>query len=193
MLTRLREALKPALDAFGKNLSKISPEPNFWTALGLVFSLISAYFFYSSSYLLASFFLLASGLMDVADGAVAKSSGKTSRKGGFLDSNMDRIGEVAIYLALILASKTAYFTFAASLALSFSLLVSYARARAEASGINAEGIGYGERAERIIILAIGGFIDHLFYALIAISILAFITYLQRLIIYSSRLQQPSGL
>ncbi|MEM3684255.1 MAG: CDP-alcohol phosphatidyltransferase family protein [Conexivisphaerales archaeon] len=192
MLTRIRQLIKPALDSLGRALSKISPNPNTWTALGLLISLASAYFFYESAYFPASFLLLASGFMDVADGAVAKSTGRVSKRGGFLDSNFDRVAEVAIYLALILSSHDSYFTFVSALALSFSLLVSYSRSRAEAAGINAEGVGYGERAERLLILAAGGIAGYLFYAVILVALLSFITYLQRLYVYSSRLEQSQS-
>ncbi|MEM0118219.1 MAG: CDP-alcohol phosphatidyltransferase family protein [Conexivisphaerales archaeon] len=192
MLTRIRQLIKPALDSLGRALSKISPNPNTWTALGLLISLASAYFFYESAYFPASLLLLASGFMDVADGAVAKSTGRVSKRGGFLDSNFDRVAEVAIYLALILSSHDSYFTFVSALALSFSLLVSYSRSRAEAAGINAEGVGYGERAERLLILAAGGIAGYLFYAIILVALLSFITYLQRLYVYSSRLEQSQS-
>jgi archaetidylinositol phosphate synthase len=193
LLTRLRQILKPYLNSLGVSLSKISPNPNAWTLLGLIISFASAYFFYTSSYPLASLLLLLSGFMDVADGAVAKSTGKVTKKGGFLDSNLDRMAEVSIYLALIVSAKSALYLFFSAAALSFSLLVSYSRSRAEAAGINAEGVGYGERAERLLILAIGGIAGYVYYAVIIVTFLAVITYLQRLYVYSSRLDKSESL
>lgn len=189
MLTRLRQMLKPFLNYLGIYLSKVSPNPNFWTIVGLIVSFASAYFFYRSFYILASLLLLFSGFMDIADGAVAKSTGRVTKKGGFLDSNLDRLAEVAVYLALVISSKSVLYTFFSAAALSFSLLVSYSRSRAEAAGINAEGVGYGERAERLIILAVGGITGYIYYAVVLVTIVAFITYLQRLYVYSSRLNK----
>ncbi len=193
MLTRLRQILKPFLNSLGKSLSKISPNPNSWSVAGLIISFASAYFFYNSFYLLASLLLLLSGFMDIADGAVAKSTGRVTKKGGFLDSNFDRLAEVSVYLALIVSARSVLYSFFSAAALSFSLLVSYSRSRAEAAGINAEGVGYGERAERLIILAIGGIAGYVYYAVIIVTLLAILTYLQRLYVYSSRLDKSESL
>lgn len=193
MLTRLRKAIQPALSTLGNSFSKVSPSPNFWTAIGFVLSLLAGYLFYMGYEAYAGISVLASGFMDVVDGSVARATGKVSRKGGFIDSNLDRLGESIIYLSLLLygfsTAEPVFFVFVSSLALTFSLLVSYSRSRAEAAGIKAEGVGYGERAERLIILSVSSISGFLVYGLLIVTAVAVITYAQRLYVYSLRLDQ----
>jgi hypothetical protein len=78
-------------------------------------------------------------------------------------------------------------------ALSLSLLVSYTRARGEGLGVDLKGKGIAERAERIIIIVILGFIpfqENISVALWIISILAAITVLERLKIVSTKFGTP---
>jgi CDP-diacylglycerol--glycerol-3-phosphate 3-phosphatidyltransferase len=95
------------------------------------------------------------------DGAVARVTGRTSRFGAFLDSNMDRVSDAAIFSGLILRFATKdhndmLLVCLALFCLISGALVSYARARAEGMGINAT-IGIAERGERLIVslVAIG--------------------------------------
>jgi archaetidylinositol phosphate synthase len=69
-----------------------------------------------------------------------------------------------------------------------SLLVSYARARAESLGIQLQGIGIGERAERLLVVAIVGMIGFLNYAVIIVAIIAGITFVQRIITTSNAIK-----
>ena len=81
------------------------------------------------------------------------------------------------------------------LAISLSLLVSYSRARAESLGVKLQGIGIGERAERLLVIAILGIIagviqriELMEYAVIIVIIIAAITLIQRIIVTSKELQ-----
>ena len=69
-----------------------------------------------------------------------------------------------------------------------SLLVSYSRSRAESLGIKLQGIGIGERAERLLVIAIIGMIGFMEYAVIIVIIIATITFVQRVIVTSSNLK-----
>ena len=78
-------------------------------------------------------------------------------------------------------------------ALSLSLLVSYTRAKGDGLGVDLKGKGIAERAERILIIAILGFIpfqDNMSVALWIIAILSAITVLERLKVVSARLGTP---
>ena len=66
------------------------------------------------------------------------------------------------------------------MAIGLSLLVSYTRARAESLGVQLQGIGIGERAERLLVIAIIGMIGLLNYAVIIVIIIAGITFVQRM-------------
>lgn len=101
-------------------------------------------------------FLLASAF-DMLDGAVARAAGATSRFGAFLDSVADRYSEAAMFAALLVVFSQRQDTslvVGSCLALTGSLLVSYARARAEGFGLECE-IGVLQRPERVILLVAG--------------------------------------
>ncbi len=75
------------------------------------------------------------------------------------------------------------------LAITLSLLVSYSRARAESFGIKLEGIGIGERAERLLVIAIIGMIGFMDYAIMIVIIIAGITLIQRIVVVSKQLHK----
>jgi archaetidylinositol phosphate synthase len=185
VLTRLRQSIKPLVDSVGRACSKLLPYPNAWTVAGALFALLSGISFYERFPLPGGLFILASGAMDVVDGAVARAVGKVSARGGFLDSNLDRLAEVFVYAGI--AGSGSVNPLLSLLALSFSLLVSYTRAKAEGLGVKAEGVGIGERAERLLILAASGILGYLLYGVILVLALASVTFVQRLYVYSSRL------
>ena len=131
--------------------------------------------------LLGSILLLISGFFDVIDGSVARISRQTSKKGAFLDSTLDKISEVVIFLGIAIGNLAN--PILCMIALSSSLLVSYTRSRAESFGVDLSGIGFGERAERLIILAIMGILpiqNFLEYGVIIIIIISILTIVQRI-------------
>lgn len=95
-------------------------------------------------------------LTDSIDGIMAREMGRESQWGAFLDSTMDRLGDAAIYTAIALYSLSldgavGDWTFGFALALvPLALIVSYARARAEAVGYEASG-GIAERTDRLLV------------------------------------------
>ena len=92
------------------------------------------------------------GFFDVLDGAVARATGRTSQRGAFLDSTLDRVSEVVVFLGILVGGYAS--PFLVLLALSLSLLVSYTRAKGDALGVNLAGIGVGERSERLVVLIV---------------------------------------
>ena len=132
--------------------------------------------------------LLIAGFFDVVDGSVARVTKKTTKKGAFLDSSFDKIAETAIFFGIAvggLAQPTW-----AMLALAISLLVSYTRARAESLGVELKGIGIGERAERLLIVAIVGMVPHpdaLNWAMLLVIVVAGFTLGQRIATTSKKL------
>lgn len=157
LLNRLRGRLEPALSAVGRAFAATGLPPDFWTYLGLALALASAGAFASGlqhAALLGGALLLASGFFDVVDGQVARAAKKESRRGAFADSLADKAAEAAVFVGIMAGSLAEPLLVAA--ALSLSLLVSYARARAESLGVQLSGVGIGERAERLLILAVVG-------------------------------------
>ena len=205
MLNNLRETLRPALEKMGKAFASTGLSPNFWTAVGLVFALISALMYglgnqIEYGLILGGVLLLVSGFFDMVDGQVARVTGKTSKKGGYLDSMFDKIAEVAIFLGILIGGYAEpYFVF---LAITLSLLVSYARAKSDAINVKLQGVGIGERAERLLVIAIIGMIgfnaeSSIFFgiqnfmelAVIIVVVIAGITLIQRMIVTSKNIQE----
>jgi CDP-diacylglycerol--glycerol-3-phosphate 3-phosphatidyltransferase len=129
--------------------------------------------------------LAAAGIPDLLDGAVAKVSGRASKRGAFFDSVADRVtdalllGGVAWYLVERDGGQAAMLPYAV---LAASLLISYQRAKAESLGYSAKG-GLMERAERTIALGIGlAFADRLLVPVLWIMlVLTLITAVQRFV------------
>jgi phosphatidylglycerophosphate synthase len=89
---------------------------------------------------------------DFIDGRVARATGRTTRAGAFLDSTLDRVGELLVFGGLAVAFRGSPVLFAALGAAGASLLVSYARARGEALGAgDAAKVGGMQRPERIVV------------------------------------------
>jgi archaetidylinositol phosphate synthase len=104
MLNNLRGILQPILEKIGNVFASTGLSPNFWTLVGLVFALASALVYGLSlefGLIIGGILLLVSGFFDMVDGQVARSTGKASQKGSYLDSMFDKIAEVAIFLGLL--------------------------------------------------------------------------------------------
>lgn len=192
MLNNFRESLKPHLEKLGKGFASTGLSPNFWTSVGLGFAFLAAvaygtnmqYPYYSA--IVGGSLLLISGFFDVVDGQVARYTKKTSKKGGFIDSVFDKIAEVAIFLGILIGNFTEpYLVF---LAITLSLLVSYSRSRAESLGVKLQGIGIGERAERLLVIAVIGMIGFMPYAVIIVVVIAGITFIQRIAVTAKNIQ-----
>ncbi len=164
-------------------LSRSRLKPNTLTWLGLVVSLVAAYTIATDHLIVAGILVLLSGLCDILDGALARATNQSTRFGAILDSTFDRVADAVLLLGVVylyLKSGNELNIVLAFLALIGSFLTSYVRARAEGLGI-ACPVGLFTRAERVIILALGLFLDQLFIALVVLAILAFFTAGQRLV------------
>ena len=182
VLNNLRESLRPALEKVGKGFAATGLSPNFWTVVGLVIALASAVVYgmgMEFGLIIGGILLLVSGFFDMVDGQVARVTGKTSKKGEYLDSMFDKISEVAIFLGILVGGYAE--PYLVLLAITLSLLVSYARAKSDLINIKLQGIGIGERAERLLVIAIIGIIGFMDYAVIIVIIIAGITLIQRMI------------
>jgi len=160
MLTKLKKRVQAMLTTEAKAAHKIGLTPNRVSAIGIVLAFLSAlaYTVWQTNtlyLLLAAALLLLSGFCDALDGILARLYHETTPFGGFLDSLLDRYADAVVYAGIIVSRLCdALWVLWGLTALVGSLLVSYTRARAEATGIKMESIGLAERAERMIILAI---------------------------------------
>ncbi len=190
MLNNLRESLKPYLQQIGRIFASTGISPNVWTAIGLAFAFLSSFVYgigFEFSLILGGIILLISGFFDIVDGQVARYTNKISKSGGFLDSVFDKIAEVAIFFGILIGGYAEpYLVF---IAITLSLLVSYTRAQADSIGIKLQGIGIGERAERLMVIAIIGMVGFMEIAVLVVIIIAGLTFFQRIIILSKNIKK----
>lgn len=191
MLNRLREKLVPVTTLIGNSFGSLGLSPTYWSMIAFAFAILSSIFFGLSNFLseqgilfpsqiIASIMLLISGFFDIVDGSVARVSKRATSRGAFLDSNFDKISEALIFIGIAIGGLSS--PILAMIALSTSILVSYLRARAESLGIELKGVGIGERAERLLILSICGFIPisgSIQWGIIIIIILSSFSFIQR--------------
>jgi CDP-diacylglycerol--glycerol-3-phosphate 3-phosphatidyltransferase len=144
--------VKPAVD----RLIRSGVRPNTITTIGTGFVLLSAVAYGLGHIRIGGLLLLISGLMDPIDGQVARGGAMVTKFGAFYDSTLDRVGDGATFIGigafLLYAPDVAYRDLAIILcmvAILSSLLVSYARARAEGLGLDCK-VGIAQRAERIL-------------------------------------------
>lgn len=177
-LGSLRRLLNPLV----RLLTKMQVRPDTLTAAGWAFSLAAGVLFGFGYIRLGGVVMLLAGLFDALDGAVARESKSMSIFGAFLDSTLDRLSEAAIFSGIIFyyaASSRPFEVLAAAAAMSFSLLTSYARARAEGLGLECK-VGLFERPERVLILALFALLGFLTAGIAVIAAGALITTTQRI-------------
>ena len=180
MLDRLRGRISSASLKMGRAASKVMPSPTAWTITGLFFSILAAAFFSKGGELngvIAGLMVLVSGLFDIVDGSVARATNSVSKRGAFLDSTLDRIGEVAIYFGILLGGYSS--PVLVLLAITLSLLVSYTRAKADSLQVSLAGVGIGERSERLIVIVVTSLLGLISWGVIVVVALAAITFVER--------------
>jgi CDP-diacylglycerol---glycerol-3-phosphate 3-phosphatidyltransferase len=151
----IKDTLRQLLHPLVRLLSALRVRPDTLTILGWTLSVGSAVLFGLGYARIAGVVMLLGGLFDALDGAVARESNRMSAFGAFLDSTLDRLSEAAIFVGIIFfyaAAARPYEALLAGAAMTFSLLTSYARARAEALNIECQ-VGLLERAGRVVILS----------------------------------------
>jgi archaetidylinositol phosphate synthase len=202
MLTKLKEKVQAILSAEAKAAHEIGLTPNQITFIGIALAFLSALAYAEwqnrpAYILIATVLLLLSGFCDALDGILARLYQQTTAFGGFLDSLLDRYADAAVYVALIVGGLCDALW--GLIALTGSLLVSYSRARAEATGIKMESIGLAERAERIIILAIASLVAFFWQpetainaGVILLAILSNLTVLQRSIYFYKKIKKQGN-
>src|SRR5688500_8554393 len=156
--------------------------PNVLTLIGVLINVAAAWALGNDRFVLAGVIMIVANIFDFIDGKVAHISGKSSRFGAFWDSTLDRFSDMALFLGLIYLyadlRRTDYVMIAA-LAMLFTIMTSYTRARAE-SLIEKCKVGFMERPERIVLFWIGAFTDRMAAVLWVILVLSIITVANRI-------------
>lgn len=196
MLSRLRDRVGELVRPLAEAIAKTGISPNLITLVGLAVGLLAAILFSRGEQFWAGVALLLAGFFDVIDGAVARALGRETAFGGVLDSVIDRYVDFLILSGIICAFLSLRIGEAGLipgwgwgiLAIAGSFMVSYIRARAEAAGAGRLDVGVAERAERLIILAIGALVGYTQYSVVIIAVLTHLTVLQRLFFARLRLR-----
>ena len=156
--------------------------PNVLTLIGVLINIVAAWALAVDQFRLAGAIMIVANIFDFIDGKVAHITGKQSEFGAFWDSTLDRFSDLALFTGLIWLysslGREGYVLVATS-ALIFSIMTSYARARAE-SLIDKCKVGFMERPERIVLFMIGAFTDRMAGVLWVILTLAVVTVANRI-------------
>jgi CDP-diacylglycerol--glycerol-3-phosphate 3-phosphatidyltransferase len=176
---RTRFIIEPVVDL----LARFRLGPDFLTVLGFLTHILFAYLIAIGAFRWAAAAITVFAPLDALDGALARKLGrKQGGFGAFLDSTLDRLGEVALYGGFIYY----YYTLdnprmlaVAYLAATGSLMVSYARARAEALGFQAK-VGILSRVERYVVLVVLLALGQPQIALIILALFTYVTFFQRM-------------
>jgi CDP-diacylglycerol--glycerol-3-phosphate 3-phosphatidyltransferase len=163
-------------------LHRLGVSANAVTILGCVLSVGGAVLIALSVWPVGIALALVGGFADGVDGLLARHAQRATRFGAFLDSVLDRWSDSAFFVGLLIYFGRADMLMEevlSALALSFSLLVSYTRARAEGVGAQCSR-GLFTRLERFTVLMAGLILDQVTIALWVIVILSAFTAIQRI-------------
>ncbi|MCC6625834.1 MAG: CDP-alcohol phosphatidyltransferase family protein [Chloroflexi bacterium] len=153
----VKEQARSLARTLAVGLARTGISPNGLTVIGLLLNVAVAAVLASGHLAAGGALLLLAGAFDMLDGALARATNQTSKFGAFFDSTLDRYSELVVFFGLLLHLQATGFLTEAALvyaAAAGSVLVSYARARAEALGFDCE-VGLLGRPERILVLAAG--------------------------------------
>jgi CDP-diacylglycerol--glycerol-3-phosphate 3-phosphatidyltransferase len=152
--TRIRGMAVPVAVALGR----IGLTPNALTVIGFAGMVAAAVAAAYQLWIVAGILVIAFGIFDLFDGALARATGRASKFGAFLDSTLDRTGESLVLVGVAVGYAASGFAgwgvALAGLAATFASVVTYTRAKAESLGVHGE-VGIAPRPERLVILAVG--------------------------------------
>lgn len=178
-----KESLRQLLNPLVWLLSTMRVRPDTLTFMGWGLSIGAAILFGVGYIKSAGAVMLLAGLFDALDGAVARKTGRMSSFGAFLDSTLDRLSESAVFVGIVFFYASAsrpYEALVAGVAMTFSLLTSYTRARAEGLGLKCE-VGILERAGRVVILSVLSLLGFVTVGVGLVAVGALVTTVQRMI------------
>jgi CDP-diacylglycerol--glycerol-3-phosphate 3-phosphatidyltransferase len=139
--------------------------PNVLTVIGVTINVGCGVLFGMGAFFWAGVVLIVANLFDMLDGNVARLTGNVTRFGGFLDSTLDRISDIVVFLGIMIfyAGNTPQHSilnvFLGGVGLMGSVMVSYTTSRAENAGIKSS-VGFLQRPERIVLFIIGALSTH---------------------------------
>jgi CDP-diacylglycerol--glycerol-3-phosphate 3-phosphatidyltransferase len=203
--TRVQQFARRMVEHVMRPLARLGITPNMLTLIGLLLTILTAGVIAFNHLRIGGALVLGAGVFDMFDGAMARVSQKSSKFGAFFDSTLDRYSEGILLLGIIIyaqlhfpaqqmigpvseANLIVWLTYVAAIS---SLMISYARARAEGLGLDCK-MGLLARPERVILLAAGLLIGGqwaLIWTMLVMALLTTVTAIQR-IVYIWRITRP---
>lgn len=154
------EICQRILSGIVRLLARLNPNPNMLSVIGLGINIFAALLYGYGWFFYAGLVMIFANIFDMLDGRVARLTGRVTKFGAFLDSSLDRLSDMIVFLGIIIfySRDTEYHsTLYAALtgaALIGSVMVSYTSARAE-SLIPKCDVGFLRRPERVVLLILG--------------------------------------
>lgn len=148
------------INSMVRGLASAGIPPNVLTATGVTINVGCALLFGFGEFFWAGIVLIVANLFDMLDGNVARLTGNVTKYGTFLDSSLDRLSDMTVFLGIMmfygrnLPQHSLLNVFLAGLGMISSVMVSYTTARSEALGVKAN-VGFLQRPERIVLIIIG--------------------------------------
>jgi CDP-diacylglycerol---glycerol-3-phosphate 3-phosphatidyltransferase len=164
-------------------LAATGVHPNVLTFTGLIVNIWAAVLFAAGRFPAAGAVMILAGIFDMTDGRVARAQGRVTTFGGFFDSVIDRYSDLVLYLGLLVYYARVdrfFYAILVGVAMAGSVMVSYARARAE-SLIPSCKAGFWERPERIVLLILGALGNRMAPALWLLAVGPNISVIQRIV------------
>ncbi len=190
---RLRATVEQGLGPLGRALGRLGITPDALTVIGLLFAVGTAVAVASGHLVWGAVGIALSGLGDLLDGNLARSSGRTGPRGSFFDSVTDRVSDALVLggVAWYVADTNRHLPVLALAVAALSMLISYERAKAESMGFDAKG-GLMERAERSVLLGVGMAFDVLVPVLWIMFVLTLFTAVQRFVRVWRQAERPTA-
>jgi CDP-diacylglycerol--glycerol-3-phosphate 3-phosphatidyltransferase len=196
----LKARSRAIADGPARFLGRLGFTPNALTVIGSLLTASVGLLAANGLFLAAGVCLWLFSLTDTLDGALARATDRVTTFGAFLDSVCDRYAEAAVFFGLVWWYQSVgdrVGVAVAYVAIIGSLMVSYARARAEGVGLQAADVGWFQRPERIVLLGLGLLAAPfsptvLLLVLAALALLTTITVLQRVAHVARSTQTPHG-
>jgi CDP-diacylglycerol--glycerol-3-phosphate 3-phosphatidyltransferase len=164
---------------------------NTLTFIGVLVNFAAAWALALGKFVTAGVIMMIANIFDFIDGKVAHESQAVSAFGGFWDSVIDRFSDISLFIGLIFLysdlRRTDY-VMVTALAMMFTIMTSYTRARAE-SIIKKCKVGFMERPERIVLFMIGAFTNRMAAVMWVILVLSIFTVADRIILTYRELRE----
>jgi CDP-diacylglycerol--glycerol-3-phosphate 3-phosphatidyltransferase len=148
------------INSMVRGLASAGVHPNILTAIGVCINVGCGVLFGIGEFFWAGVVLIIANLFDMLDGNVARRTGNVTKFGGFLDSSLDRLSDMVVFLGIMVfyagnrPQHSILNVTLAGVAMMASVMVSYTTARSEGLGVKAN-VGFLQRPERIVLFIIG--------------------------------------